>query len=353
MLLLRKLPSFLTASARIRSFYTTKRYWAGGDQLWADLSRFFVRQGLAASLCKEGVFVALTYRREVLRGLAASGIVLSSVGRNVAALECNKPDAKHVVIGKQTSDVSGFDPHLNSSASAAEIIGNLYETLITLKDGKAVPGLATWKSEGALWTFAIKPDQRFASGNRITAADAAFSFKRALKINNSPALPLAHLGLTFGNAEQCINIGKSGELPSERDTLIIALPTYVEESIVLHCLTSVGCSILDSDLIKSRWSPNPRVLDTHGCATFGNSFYPPDVFVPYLCRFSARDDGEAWLRFNSAGSGPFQIRNAERTDEIAAKEPLPSRLRQIVKLPAADCARRRRPAGAAASSAVP
>src|ERR1043166_4992108 len=151
--------------------------------------------------------MAFICRRNVLRALAAGGMAVSPLGRSAVALECNKPDPKHIVIGKQTSGVSGFDPHLNASAPATEIIGNLYETLVTPKNGKPDLGLslATWvEPDGALWTFTIKPGRRFASGNPITAADAAFSLKRALEVNSSPTHPLAHLGLTPINAARCI-----------------------------------------------------------------------------------------------------------------------------------------------------
>lgn len=238
-------------------------------------------------------------------------MAVSPLGRSAFALERNKPDITHIIIGKQTSSVSGFDPHLNASAPAAEIIGNLYETLVTLKSGTPAAGLADkWTKTGSTWTFPIVSGRKFASRNTVTAVDAAFSLRRALKINNSLALPLAHLGLTIGNADKCITVAENG------NALVISLPTQVEDNIVLHCLTSAGCSILDSNLVERRHSPKLSVLDTHGCAPLGDSYHPPQVLFPYLCRFAATDDGEAWLRFNSAGSGPFVISNAVRTDEI-------------------------------------
>lgn len=119
--------------------------------------------------------MAFIHRRDLLRALAVGGMAVSPVGRSAFARDGNKRDAKHrgaksvdakqsaarqIVIGKQTSDVSGLDPHLNASASAAEIIGNLYETLVALEDGKAVPGLATWaEPNGAFWTFTIKANR--------------------------------------------------------------------------------------------------------------------------------------------------------------------------------------------------
>jgi peptide/nickel transport system substrate-binding protein len=276
--------------------------------------------------------VAFFHRRDLLRALAVGGLAVSPVGRSAFARDGNKRDAKHrgtkpvdakqsaakqIVIGKQTSDLSGFDPHLNASASAAEVIGNLYETLVALEDGKAVPGLATWaEPNGASWTFTIKANRHFASKNPITAADAAFSLKRALRANSSPSHPLAHLGLTPVNADRCIRVDQN-----HAQVLTIELPQTIEKNIVLHCLTSACCSILDSELVKHRYSPIPAAAIAPTCRYAPlEPGYSPGLGPPDACQLPAPfDSGEAWLRFNSAGSGPFLIRNAQRTDEVVLR----------------------------------
>ncbi|SDI63269.1 MULTISPECIES: ABC transporter substrate-binding protein [Bradyrhizobium] len=279
--------------------------------------------------------MAFFHRRDLLRALGVGGLAVSPVGRSAFARDGNKRDAKRggtepvdakqsaakqIVIGKQTSDLSGFDPHLNVSASAAEIIGNLYETLIALKDGKPLPGLAEWaEPNGSLWTFTIKANRQFASKNPIKAADAAFSLQRALRVNSSPSHPLAQLGLTPINADRCIRA-------DDGQVLTIKLPETIEKQIVLHCLTSACCSILDSELVKHRYSPTaPAVVDAAMAATTCRYAplelgYSPGLGPPDACQLPAPfDSGEAWLRFNSAGSGPFLIRNAERTEEVVLR----------------------------------
>jgi len=240
-------------------------------------------------------------------------MAMSPFGRSAVALECNKPDADHIIIGKQTSGVSGFDPHLNASGPAAEIIGNLYETLVTIQNGKPDPysSLAMWhEPKGASWTFTIKPGWRFASGKPIRARDVEFSLKRAIKVNSSPAHPLAHLGLTPINADQRIRADQENAY-----ILTIELPEVVEKEIVLHCLSSASCSILDAELVKRRRTISPIIPVTCRYAPLEGSAYP-GLGPPDACRHDPLDGGETWLRFNSAGSGPFMIRNAERTDEI-------------------------------------
>ncbi|MGJ4891218.1 ABC transporter substrate-binding protein [Bradyrhizobium sp. HKCCYLRH3099] len=257
--------------------------------------------------------MAFIRRRDVLRALAAGGMAMSPLGRRAVALECGKPEPKdHIIIGKQTSGVSGFDPHLNASAPAAEIIGNLYETLVTLKQGKPDPflSLALWQEpNGASWTFAIKSGWRFASGKPIKAKDVAFSFRRAVKLNRSPAHPLAHLGLTAINVDRRVSTDKDNPY-----ILRIKLPEAVEKDIVLHCLTSACCAVLDSVLVTQHFAPNPDVPVTCAHAPFQGAFTP--IEAPDICEYDPLDAGRAWLRFNSAGSGPFIVRNAQRTDEI-------------------------------------
>ncbi|TPO13739.1 ABC transporter substrate-binding protein [Mesorhizobium sp. B1-1-5] len=221
--------------------------------------------------------------------IAAGGLAMPSIGRATSAAKCDQPDKGHIVIAKQIGDIQSFDPHIAFSSSAFELIGNLYDTLITLEGGKLAPGLATWENDGSVWRFTVADGRRFASGNEISAVDVVFSLRRALWINSGPALPLAHLGLTATNAPSCIEVDKT--LPN---VLVLTLPSFVEEQIVLHCLTSASSSILDSALVRRHYSPELSPP------------YPP----------GSHDDGEAWLRFNSAGSGPFQITNAVRTDEI-------------------------------------
>lgn len=271
------------------------------------------------------------HRRDLLRALGIGGLAVSPVGRSAFARDGNKRGsggpvdaqkgaAKQIVIGKQTSDLTGFDPHLNVSASAAEILGNLYETLITLRDRKPIPGLAEWaEPNGSLWTFTIKANRQFASRNPIKAADAAFSLKRALRVNSSPSHPLAQLGLTPINADRCIRADND-------QVLTIELPETIEKQIVLHCLTSTCCSILDSELVKRRYSPTaPAVVDAALAAITCRyapleQGYSPGLGPPDACQLPALfDSGEAWLRFNSAGSGPFLIRDAQRTEEVVLR----------------------------------
>ena len=73
--------------------------------------------------------------------------------------------------------------------------------------------------------------------------------------------------------------------------------------------------------MKHRYSPIPvaAVVATCRYAPLEQG-YSPGLGPPDACQLPALfDSGEAWLRFNSAGSGPFLIRNAQRTDEVVLR----------------------------------
>ena len=56
-------------------------------------------------------------------------------------------------------------------------------------------------ADGKTYTFKLKPDLKFASGNPITAEDVAYSFQRAVKLDKRPAFILTQFGLTKDNVK--------------------------------------------------------------------------------------------------------------------------------------------------------
>ena len=83
------------------------------------------------------------------------------------------------------------DPHKGIDYVGSVLAFNLYDALVAPgQNGVPVaPHLATsWKIDGNDYTFALRPDVKFHSGNPMTADDVVFSFKRlmALGKGNSP-----------------------------------------------------------------------------------------------------------------------------------------------------------------------
>lgn len=247
-------------------------------------------------------------RRALLRSFVVTGAALAApvsaaVLPKKAALR--KPPAAddRIVIGKRTDDIRSLDPHESVSSSAAEIIGNLYETLVVWDpvNKRFAPGLAIrWSTpdSGLTWTFDLAPGRKFSSGNAVTSNDVAFSLQRIFTIENAPSAILAPLGVTAGNVKTVANM----EQP-EAGKFVINLPTGAPSRLLLHCLTASVCSVLDRRIVTQKCSTDPFWAAAAGPSGGGTG--------SGLC-----DHGEGWLRFNSAGSGPFWVTNAVRTDEI-------------------------------------
>jgi peptide/nickel transport system substrate-binding protein len=165
---------------------------------------------------------------------------------------------------------------------------------------KFVPGLAkSWhcSDDKLSWTFQIDPGRQFSSGNEVTAEDVVFSLQRIFMLEKAPSVILAPLGLSLGNVKKVVTA-------SQKDQVVITLPPGASARLLQHFLTSSVCSIIDKKVVQSHHATDPIWAAAAALSpdTIGNA----GIF----------DHGESWLRFNSAGSGPFQATNVSRTDEI-------------------------------------
>jgi ABC-type transport system substrate-binding protein len=83
-------------------------------------------------------------------------------------------------------DIDTFDPALAYDTASAEIIQNVYETLVFydgIKTDVFVPMLAeSWEvsDDGTVWTFNIRQGVKFHEGGDLTPSDVAYSFQRGL-----------------------------------------------------------------------------------------------------------------------------------------------------------------------------
>lgn len=93
---------------------------------------------------------------------------------------------------------SSLDPALASGRTAQNLIWNLMDPLVRLGgDLEPVPGLAEgWNvsRDGLRVTFTLRPDGRWSNGDRVTAADFEFAWKRVL----DPATRSPHASRLFG-----------------------------------------------------------------------------------------------------------------------------------------------------------
>ncbi|WP_417423402.1 ABC transporter substrate-binding protein [Hoeflea sp.] len=193
-------------------------------------------------------------------------------------------------------DIITLDPAEVFEFSASEILGNSYQGLVgyNVKDVSEIFGVIAEKWEisedGKTFSFTIRPDMKFASGNPITADDAVYTLQRVIMLDKSPAFILSQFGFTPDNVDAMIR--KTGDMSFEFEMDKPYAPT-----LVLYCLTATVGFIVDKELVTSH--------EVDG------------------------DFGYNWLKTNYAGSGAFTIRDwraneavvLERNDNYSGKAP--------------------------------
>src|SRR5689334_1933294 len=118
-----------------------------------------------------------------LRRSFISLIVVSLILAGLGMHRATAADAKSLVIGN-AEDSSSLDPARGYEPGTEMIHKATYDTLVSFppdNTSKIVPLLATeWKisADGLTYTFTLKKDVVFSSGNPMTADDVVFSFNR-------------------------------------------------------------------------------------------------------------------------------------------------------------------------------
>lgn len=208
-----------------------------------------------------------------LRRAGAIGIAALMMGAAPAALMAATP-ADTLVIADAIDDIVSLDPHEAYEFSGLDVVNNTYDGLIELDPvtKELVPGLAeSWSvgDDGMTYSFKMKPGVTFASGNPVTAADAAFSLQRAVKINKTPAFILNQFGWSAENVDQMIT--------ADGDTLTFKVDKAYAPTFVYNILTAGVASIVDMKVVMEH--------DANG------------------------DMGNEWLKSNSAGSGAYVLKS--------------------------------------------
>ncbi len=181
-----------------------------------------------------------------------------------------------VVIGGQ-SDLVTLDP-----GNMYEPYGNMmsyacYDMLYRIQSGTMgtpEPSVATSyevDATGMVYTFPLREDVIFSSGNPLTAHDVVWSFNRVLNMKES-------------NAYANIRIIESAVA---LDDYTVQVTLTQPDASFLVKLTSNAYCILDSAVVAEHGGTDGSVLDADGSPV--------------------ADTAKGWLDQNSAGSGPFVI----------------------------------------------
>ena len=179
-----------------------------------------------------------------------------------------------VVMAKQIDDIISLDPAESFEFSGSEVVGNMYERLISydLQDVSKLKGelAESWSlgADGKTYTFKMRKGVKFASGNPVTAQDAAYSLQRAVIMNKTPGFILTQFGFSKENAKEKIRA-------TDDQTLVVETGDQVEPTFFYYCLTAVIGGIVDMKTVQAHEKDG--------------------------------DFGNEWLKTNSAGSGPFKL----------------------------------------------
>ncbi len=140
--------------------------------------------------------------RTILRG-AIAAILLSC-----AALPARAETPKDTLVqAYRIDDIITLDPAEVFEFSTTEYINQVYDRLIYYNaqdPANFLPGIAeswTVADDGTSYSFKIRDGVKFHSGNPLTAEDAAYSIRRAIKLNLSPAFIVGQFGLTAENVD--------------------------------------------------------------------------------------------------------------------------------------------------------
>jgi peptide/nickel transport system substrate-binding protein len=181
-----------------------------------------------------------------------------------------------LVIAMNLNDVVTLDPGYAGETTNLFIHINTYDTLVDIRPddlNTIVPRLAErWEvnPEFTEFTFYLRKDAKFASGNPVTAQDVVFSWNRLINLAGAPAFNLDGVGKIEALDDYTVKVTTA---PDENGNLQ-PLPQFLSSA----CNPSLG--IQDSKLVKE-----------HGGTDAADA--------------KDTDKAKEWLDQNSAGSGPF------------------------------------------------
>src|SRR5437868_7824890 len=117
------------------------------------------------------------FTRRRVGGILAGALMLAGlVGGTTAAL------AEKVLRIANMGEPETLDPHKTSTTIESNILRNLFEGLVVQDPkGHVAPGVAeTWSvgEDGLTYTFNLRADAKWSSGDPVTAGDFVFSLRR-------------------------------------------------------------------------------------------------------------------------------------------------------------------------------
>lgn len=207
------------------------------------------------------------WRKNLIFSACIAGIVVVMIG--FVAYQAHAAGKETLTIGMQDDTIT-LDPAKTKEHVALAIINQVYERLVTFQKDELTeptPVIAeSWTigDDRKTWTFKIRQNRVFSTGNPINADAVVFSLQRALKLQGDSSWMLTQIGMK----EETIT-------KIDEYTVQIVLDQPYAPSLVLACLMTPIASILDPVVVMKE--------EQNG------------------------DMGNGWLNQHSAGSGRFFI----------------------------------------------
>ena len=220
--------------------------------------------------------------KKLIFGVAVA-LVIFGLGMTPGADAAERKDV--LVIGMATSDIISLDPAKAFEFSGVGIDAQIYDRLLDFKAGQFdKPELSLAESyevspDGKIWTFHLRKDVKFHSGNPLTADDVVYSFQRVVILKDQPSFILTQFGITPDSVKAV-----------DKYTVQITLDDKYAGGIFFACLAAGVASIVDSQVVKQHVQKTDK--------------YPDG------------DMGLTWLARNSAASGPFILRQWAKGDRV-------------------------------------
>jgi peptide/nickel transport system substrate-binding protein len=196
-------------------------------------------------------------------------------------------DAKDTLIfAADLSDQISMDPAVAYEFGGIQVVGSIYQTLVTLNPGdpSVKPLLAkSWEIKagdaGSTITFTLDETAKFASGNPVTATDVAYSWGRVFDLNKSPAFLFSDVaGMT-----------KESFKAVDPKTFEVSLPATTSPTVFLSVISFSVAAVVEQAVVEQN---------------------------------AGSDFGSTWLNDHSAGSGPYTLERWERnTQSVLALNP--------------------------------
>jgi peptide/nickel transport system substrate-binding protein len=202
-------------------------------------------------------------RRSLLKGLAGSAVVASSLGAPSLGLA----QQRKILVIASGQDIPNFDPHVATGYSASMLLRNTYDPLVRVEGNpvKVVPHLAsswTVAPDGKEYVFKLDPAAKFNDGSPVNAEAVVYSLQRTLR-------------LAKGNSWMINGIIDPAGLQA------------VDAGTVRIKLIKPFAALLQ--VLPWQFVVNPKLVEAN----------------------KGSDDGQDYLRKTIAGSGHFVIKRAE------------------------------------------